>query len=77
MSSIRDTQIQDVWRLRPADLNDIDGLHTLATNPLVYQYLFDGALPDKEYIRRLVAQSVTNPGETGFGMRFLEDVSTR
>jgi [ribosomal protein S5]-alanine N-acetyltransferase len=77
VSGIRDTQTKDGWRLRAADLNDIDGLHALAASPLVYRYLFDGAPPDKEYITRLVAQSVANAGETGFGMWFLEDVSTR
>ena len=77
MSAIRDTQTKDGWRLRAADSNDIDGLHALAASPLVYRYLFDGALPDKKYITRLVAQSVANAGETGLGMWFLEDVSTR
>lgn len=77
MSAIRDTQTKDGWRLRAADSNDIDGLHALAASPLVYRYLFDGAPPDKEYITRRVAQSVANAGETGLGMWFLEDVSTR
>jgi hypothetical protein len=77
VSTIRETQTKDRWRLRAANLNDIDGLHALAASPLVYRYLFDGALPDKEYITRLVAQSLANAGETGLGMWFLEDVSTR
>ncbi len=74
---IRYSQTKDDWRLRAADLNDIDGLHALASNPLVYRYLFDGAPPDKEYITRLLTQSVTNAGATGLGMWFLEDPSTR
>ena len=77
MSATRDLQIKDSWRLRPADLNDIDGLHTLEANPLVYRYLFDGVAPNKEFIARAVAQSVANAGGTGLGMWFLEDVSTR
>ena len=77
VSSIHNAQTKDGWRLRAADLNDIDGLYALAASPLVYRYLFDGALPDKKYITRLVAQSVANSGETGLGMWFLEDVSTR
>jgi [ribosomal protein S5]-alanine N-acetyltransferase len=77
MSATRDAQIRDSWRLRPADLNDIDGLHALEASPLVYRYLFDGVPPNKEFIARAVAQSVTNSGETGLGMWFLEDVSTR
>jgi ribosomal-protein-alanine N-acetyltransferase len=77
VSAIPDTQNKDDWRLRPADLNDIDGYHALAANPLVYQYLFDGAPPDKEYITRLLTQSVANAGETGLGMWFLEDASVK
>jgi [ribosomal protein S5]-alanine N-acetyltransferase len=77
MSATRNAQIKDRWRLRPADLNDTDGLHALAANPLVYRYLFDGVPPNKEFIARAVAQSVANAGETGLGMWFLEDVSTR
>jgi ribosomal-protein-alanine N-acetyltransferase len=77
MSATRNAQIKDGWRLRPADLNDIDGLHALAANPLVYRYLYDGVPPNKEFIARAVAQSVANAGETGLGMWFLEDGSTR
>jgi ribosomal-protein-alanine N-acetyltransferase len=77
VSAIPDAKTKDRWCLRPADLNDIDGYHALAANPLVYQYLFDGVQPDKEYITRLVAQSVTNARETGLGMWFLENASTR
>ena len=65
------------WRLRAADLNDIDGFHALAANPLVYRYLFDGAPPDKEYVTHLLTQSVANAGATRLGMWFLEDLSTR
>jgi len=46
MSAPRDAQVKDSWRLRPADLNDIDGLHALAANPLVCRYLFDGVPPN-------------------------------
>jgi ribosomal-protein-alanine N-acetyltransferase len=74
---IRDAQTKDGWRLRAADLNDIDGLHALASFPLVYRYLFDGVPPDKEFITRRVAESVANAGETGLGMWFLEDASVK
>jgi hypothetical protein len=53
VSAIRDRQTKDGWRLRTADLNDIDDLHALAASPLVYRYLFDGVPPDTEYITRL------------------------
>jgi len=74
---IRDAQTKDGWRLRAADLNDIDGYHALASFPLVYRYLFDGVPPDKEFITRRVAESVANAGETGLGMWFLEDASVK
>lgn len=77
VSAIPDTKTTKGWRLRAADLNDIDGLHALAANPLVYRYLFDGVPPNKEFIARAVSQSVANAGETGLGMWFLEDGSTR
>jgi [ribosomal protein S5]-alanine N-acetyltransferase len=77
VSALCDKKTKDDWRLRAADLNDIDGLHAMAASPLVYQFLFDGAPPEKEYVRRLVAQSIANSAESGFGMWFLEDVSTR
>jgi ribosomal-protein-alanine N-acetyltransferase len=77
VSTIRETQTKDRWRLRAANLNDIDGLHALAANPLVYRYLFDGAPPDKEFITRRVTESVANAGEMGLGMWFLEDASAR
>jgi [ribosomal protein S5]-alanine N-acetyltransferase len=77
VSAIPDTQTHDSWHLRPADLNDIDGLHALAANPLVYRYLFDGVPPDKEFIARRIAETLANAGESGLGMWFLEDFSTR
>jgi RimJ/RimL family protein N-acetyltransferase len=77
VSAIRDVQTKDGWRLRPADLNDIDGLHALESIPLVYRYLFDGVPPDKEFLMRRVAESAANAGETGLGMWFLENISTR
>ena len=77
VSAVCDVQANRGWRLRRADLNDIDGYHALAANPLAYQYLFDGVPPDKEYITRLLTQSVTDRGETPLGMWFLENVSAR
>ena len=42
----------DNWRLRLATLDDIDGLHSLASIPLVYRYLFDGAATGEGIHRR-------------------------
>ena len=78
MSTTGHAQAREDWRLRAADLSDTDGLYALASTPLVYRYLFDGAAPYKEFIRDRVAESVTNAvRETGLGMWFLEDVSAR
>lgn len=77
MSATPDIQSGEGWRLRGADLSDTDGLYALDTIPLVYRYLFDGSPPDKQFIRGRLAESVANAGETGLGMWFLEDVSTR
>jgi len=70
-------EAREDWRLRAANLSDTDGLLALCTIPLVYRYLCDGAPPDKEFIRARVAESVASAGETGLGMWFLENVSTR
>jgi len=77
VNAIRDAQTKDGWRLRAADLNDIDGLHALASNPLVYRYLFDGVPPHKEFIAHRVAEGLANAGATGLGMWFLEDLSAQ
>jgi hypothetical protein len=51
VTAIRETQTEHGWHLRPADLNDFNGLHALAADPLVYRYLFDGSPPDKDPLR--------------------------
>ena len=68
---------QDDWRLRLATLDDFDGLHSLASIPLVYRYLFDGSPPDREFIAGRVAQSLTSAADTGVGMWLLENSSAR
>lgn len=67
-----DAEIEHGWRLRLANLDDIDGLLALASVPLVYRYLFDGVAPAKELIARRVAQSIANAAATGSGMWLLE-----
>ncbi len=68
---------QDGWRLRLATFDDIDGLHSLASIPLVYRYLFDGAAPDREFIAGRIAQSLTSAADTGVGMWLLGNSSAR
>jgi RimJ/RimL family protein N-acetyltransferase len=60
------------WQLRRATQNDIDGLHALASKPLVYRYLFDGVAPAKATIAARVARSLANAAEFGLGMWILE-----
>jgi [ribosomal protein S5]-alanine N-acetyltransferase len=67
----------DGWRLRLATLNDIDGLHSLASIPLVYRYLFDGVAPERGFIAGRVVQSLTSAASTGAGMWLLENSSAR
>lgn len=68
---------QDGWWLRLATLDDLAGLHSLASIPLVYRYLFDGAAPEREFIAGRVAQSLTSATGTGVGMWLLENSSAR
>lgn len=68
---------QDGWRLRLATLDDIDGLHSLASIPLVYRYLFDGGAPEREFIAGWIAQSLTSAADTGVGMWLLGNSSAR
>jgi [ribosomal protein S5]-alanine N-acetyltransferase len=77
MSVGRDIHASEDWRLRAADLSDTDGLYILCTIPLVYRYLFDGAPPEKEFIRGRVVESVASAGDSCLGMWFLENAFTR
>lgn len=49
---------QTDWRLCPATLDDVDGLHTLASIPEVYRYLFDGTAPQRAAVRSWVSESI-------------------
>src|SRR5260221_11918934 len=68
---------QDGWRLRLATFDDIDGLHSLASIPLVYRYLFDGAAPEREFNAGRIAQSLTSAADTGVGIWLLGNSSAR
>jgi hypothetical protein len=70
-------EYQDGWWLRLATLDDLAGLQSLASIPLVYRYLFDGAAPEREFIAGRVAQSLTSTADTGVGMWLLENSSAR
>lgn len=68
---------QEDYRLRLATQDDVDGLHSLASAPLIYRYLFDGAAPEREFIAGRVALSLTSTADTGIGMWLLETSSAR
>jgi RimJ/RimL family protein N-acetyltransferase len=59
-------------RLRPAALDDVDGLHALASEPLVYRYLFDGAAPDREAIESVIVSALADAARTELGIWMLE-----
>lgn len=67
---------RDRWGLRRATLGDVDGLHALASEPLVYRYLFDGAAPSREMIGEGVADSVADAARTGLGLWILRSPAT-
>ncbi len=46
-------------------------MHALASEPLVYRYLFDGAAPGREMIREGVAGAVADAARTGLGLWIL------
>ena len=62
----------DHWQLRPATLDDVGGLHSLACMPMVYRYLFDGIAPDRAVIADRLAQAVANQWKDGLGMWVLQ-----
>jgi RimJ/RimL family protein N-acetyltransferase len=62
---------RDGWGLRPATLDDVDGFDALASEPLVYRYLFDGAAPGRETIAEGVAGAVADAARTGLGLWLL------
>jgi hypothetical protein len=65
------------WRLRQATLDDIDGLHALASMPLVYRYLFDGEAPRKALIADRLARGMATRENAGLGIWLLERSSAQ
>lgn len=53
-------------------------LHTLACEPLVYRFLFDGTPPTEAFIANRVAQAIAHRATPGMGMWLLEsDTASR
>jgi len=61
----------DRWRLRLASLGDVDGVHDLATEPLVYRYLFDATPPTRDSIGQGIARARRDAVQTGLGLWIL------
>jgi len=70
--NMSDVASQDSWRLRQAATSDANGVHGLACEPLVYQYLFDGVAPDRKWIAEWIEQSIADVAEVGVGLWVLE-----
>ncbi len=65
------------WQLRAVTSNDIDSLHALGQQPMVYRYLFDATPPSRAFIADRIAQAIASASETGLGMWLLEGSTTR
>jgi RimJ/RimL family protein N-acetyltransferase len=61
----------DPWHLRLAGLGDVDGIHGLATEPLVYRYLFDAMPPTRDSIGQGIVRARRDAVETGLGLWIL------
>src|SRR5262245_15691025 len=62
----------DGWQLRAATLADVDGVHRLACEPLVYRYLFDGTAPERNSIAAAIARAIADAARTRLGLWILQ-----
>jgi len=65
------------WTLRPIAIDDVDGLHTLASKPEVHRYLFDGSAPERPFVEHMVEKSLTDMNTNGVGMWVLQNQLVR
>jgi ribosomal-protein-alanine N-acetyltransferase len=70
-SSTNEPLASDAWHLRSASLADVDGLHRLASEPLVYRYLFDGIAPERHSIEQEILRATRDAEATGLGLWIL------
>jgi RimJ/RimL family protein N-acetyltransferase len=69
----RDDPVEpDGWHLRSATLADVDGLHRLACEPLVYRYLFDATAPERDAIADGIAHAMADAARTRLGLWILQ-----
>lgn len=65
---IEDLGIHHEWHLRPASADDVDALHSIASEPLAYRFLFDGVAPNREAIAEMIANSLRDAEQAGLGI---------
>jgi RimJ/RimL family protein N-acetyltransferase len=70
-SSANEPIAREVWHLRSASLADADGVHRLASEPLVYRYLFDGIAPERDRVEEGITQATRDAAATGLGLWIL------
>lgn len=63
--------------LRPIELSDFDRLFEMYTNPLVMQYIYDGALFSKEKTMARIYECIEHWKKHGFGLNIIIEKSTR
>lgn len=60
------------WRLRSADMEDLDALLVLTAKPAVYRFMFDGAAPVRAVLAERLAQFIESAAACGLGLWMLE-----
>jgi [ribosomal protein S5]-alanine N-acetyltransferase len=70
-SSAKEPMAPATWHLRSASPTDVDGVHRLASEPLVYRYLFDGIAPERDSIAQGITQATRDAALTGLGLWIL------
>ena len=70
-SSANEPIAPEGWHLRSASLADVDGVHRLASEPLVYRTLFDAVAPGRHRIAQAITQATRDAGATALGLWIL------
>lgn len=60
------------WRLRSANMEDLDGLLALTAKPEVYRFMFDGAAPERALLAERLELFIANEATSGLGLWMLE-----
>lgn len=68
---IEDLGTRQEWHLRPGSVADADALHGIASEQLVYRFLFDGVVPNRAAIAEMIANSLRDAEQPGLGIWML------